>query len=160
MSSLHRRRDKLIKERRHDVYRERGKLPGNTWCPECGVVFTGGRWAWATRPEDAKATACPACRRSADRLPAGQVEISGGFFEGHREEILNLVRNIDRLEKGEHPLERIMSMEGDPPGGIVIHTTGLHIARRIGEALHASYTGNLSFQYGDGEKSIRVSWVR
>ena len=160
MSSLHPRRDKLIKERRHDVYRERGKRPGNTWCPDCGAVFAGGRWTWADRPNEAKEAACPACRRSTDHLPAGQVEISGGFFEGHREEILNLVRNVDKLEMGEHPLERIMSLSNDPPGGVIIHTTGLHIARRIGEALHNSYSGNLSFQYGDGEKSIRVSWVR
>jgi hypothetical protein len=39
-------------------------------------------------------------------------------------------------------------------------TTGIHIARRIGETLTKSYQGNFSFHYIDGEKSIRVFWER
>jgi len=41
-----------------------------------------------------------------------------------------------------------------------ITTTGIHIARRIGEAISKSYDCNFSFKYGDEEKSIRVNCSR
>ena len=46
------------------------------------------------------------------------------------------------------------------PGGLEITTTGVHVARRIGDALGRSYQGDLNFTYGAGEKSIKVSWSR
>lgn len=102
---------------------------------------------------------CPACRRIADRFPAGRVELSGDFFTGHREEILNLVRNAEAAEKCERPLERIMAIT-DETGSAIVTTTGIHVARRIGESLSRSYQGELDCRYGDGEDSIRVAWVR
>jgi hypothetical protein len=35
--------------------------------------------------------------------------------------------------------------------------TGIHLARRIGEALKHAYQGDLDFTYGDGEKGIRMT---
>ncbi len=37
------RKDRLIKEKRHDVYRARRKWPEPTVYTECGAVFVGGR---------------------------------------------------------------------------------------------------------------------
>jgi hypothetical protein len=87
------------------------------------------------------------------------VEIMGPFFASHREEILNLIHNVQKQEKEEHPLERIMMImtEQEP---ILVTTTGLHLARRIGEALARAYKGHLSFRYADDETSIRVYWQR
>ncbi|SPF41153.1 NMD protein affecting ribosome stability and mRNA decay (fragment) [Syntrophobacter sp. SbD1] len=102
---------------------------------------------------------CPACRRIADNFPAGSIEIKGQFFPEHRHEVLSLIRNIEKLENGERPLERIISIE-DQEHGIVLTTTGIHIARRIGEALSRSYKGHFSFKYLDAQKSIRVQWER
>ncbi|MDQ7055715.1 MAG: hypothetical protein Q9M89_04210 [Persephonella sp.] len=45
-------------------------------------------------------------------------------------------------------------------GKIVITTTYEHLARRIGEAVHRAYKGNLNFQYPEGTKYIRVHWER
>jgi len=45
-------------------------------------------------------------------------------------------------------------------GTMLVTTTGVHLARRIGEALSRSYKGEFSFQYGDGEKTLRVYWER
>jgi hypothetical protein len=42
----------------------------------------------------------------------------------------------------------------------LITTTGVHIARRLGESLKRSYRGDLKINYEDGEKRIRVSWFR
>ena len=153
------RKDRLVREKRHDVYRLEKKLREPSKCTECGVVFTEGRWSWAEMPEIVKTTTCPACQRIADNVPAGILTLSGSFLDGHRDEVIGLIRNVEALEKGEHPLERIMALE-DKAEGLEVRTTGVHVARRIGDALGRSYQGDLSFTYGDGEKSIQVSWRR
>jgi hypothetical protein len=127
-------------------------------CPQCGAVFAGGRWAWTESPEGAAQSVCPACQRVADDFPAGYVELQGPFFEQRRDEILNLVKNEEKQEKGEHPLERIMQVR-PADGRTLITTTGVHMARRIGEAVVRAYQGDLTFTYGDNEKTIRVNWV-
>ncbi|GAB4340767.1 MAG: BCAM0308 family protein [Desulfobulbaceae bacterium] len=151
------RRDRLVKEKYHDTYKEGKKRPEPSVCPTCGAVFTGGRWTWAESPEGAARGLCPACQRIEDNYPAGYVELKGPFFEERREEILNLVSNEEKMEKGEHPMERIMEVAAGEEG-TMITTTGVHIARRIGEAVARAYQGDLQFTYGDNEKTIRVQW--
>jgi hypothetical protein len=151
--------NKLIQPKRQDAYKNRGKLQEPAVCGGCGAVFLEGRWAWAAAPRGARKTRCAACQRVADRFPAGRIEIGGAFFREHREEIMRLVHNVEAAEKGERPLERIMSVT-DSGDQAVVTTTGIHVARRIGESLARSYQGELDFRYGDGEDSIRVSWNR
>jgi hypothetical protein len=153
------RNDKLIKEKRHDAFPTKGDWPEPTQCTSCGAVFTKGRWTWETIAGKAHHTTCPACRRISENFPAGYVEIRGAFFNGHQDEILNLVHNIEKVEKTAHPLERVMAVT---PNGqhTVITTTGIHIARRIGEAMSRAYQGDYSMQYADGEKRIRIFWQR
>lgn len=153
------RQDRLLKEKRHDTYKERGKWPEPTLCKECGALFINGRWSWGKAPTEANGTICPACRRASDNLPAGYIELKGAFFQEHYDEILNLTRNIEQQEKNERPLERIMAII-DEKDHTLVTTTGIHIARRIGEALSRSYNGDLSFQYAEGEQNIRVYWQR
>ena len=153
------RRDRLIQEKRHDTYREYEKLPEPSVCTECGSVFADGRWSWKDVPSAANKTVCPSCLRIKDGYPAGYVSLRGPFFNERKEEIMNLMHNEEEAEKGEHPMERIMAIE-EQDDHTLITTTGVHIARRIGEAVHRAYQGDFSFQYVDGEKSIRVSWER
>ena len=153
------RRDKMIQPERHDVYRNRGKYQEPTVCGDCGALYEGGRWSWGKAPAGAARAVCPACRRIADRFPAGRVELSGDFYRDHRDEILNLVRNAEAAEKAERPMERIMAI-ADEAGRALVTTTGIHVARRIGESLARSYQGEMDYRYGDGEDSIRVVWAR
>jgi len=102
---------------------------------------------------------CPACRRAADRYPAGYVELAGAFLRAHQEEILNLIHNLEEQEKQARPLERILTMEVQD-GRCHVTTTGVHLARRIGEALARAYQGELDFAYADGDRVIRVHWHR
>lgn len=156
---LYGRNDRLIKERCHDAYRQRGKLPDPTVCGQCRAMFRAGRWTWEAAPAGTHASTCPACQRVADGFPAGHIEISGDFWRQHREEIHNLIQNKEKQEKGEHPLERIMAIASEEEH-LLVTTTGIHLARRIGEALNHAYQGELEFAYGDGEQSIRVTWRR
>ncbi len=155
------RKDRLIREKRHDSYYEREKLPEPSRCSGCGACYTGGRWTWKAPPAQPPPhqTLCPACRRIADDYPAGQVEIEGDFFRGHRSEMENLIRNVEEQEKANHPLQRLIRIAARPEGALIT-TTGIHLARRIGEALSRAYKGELTIQYADQEQSIRVYWRR
>jgi len=153
------RGDRLISERVHDPYKTRRKLPEPTLCPQCGAVYSKGRWQWAERPEQPHEALCQACHRINDDYPAGTLSLSGGFLAEHRAEILGLARRQEELEKGEHPLNRIMRI-ADDGGDIVITTTDIHLPRRIGEALFSAYEGELDFHYEEEAYAIRVSWRR
>ena len=85
--------------------------------------------------------------------------MSGIFFQDHKEEILNLVSNVEKQEKNERPLERIMKIKNNDISARIT-TTGIHIARRIGEALSHAYKGDYSFQYANGAEYIKINWCR
>jgi NMD protein affecting ribosome stability and mRNA decay len=149
-----------LRERRHDTYKLRGKLPEPTVCPQCGATYHKGRWTWAkvTEPE-AHEHVCPACQRVNDRYPAGELSIGGRFVAEHREEILNLARNLEEQERSEHPLNRIMAIE-DAEDGIRILTTDIHLPRRIAEALQGAWNGALDIHYDEAGYFVRSSWRR
>lgn len=156
------RRDKLIQEKRIDTYQQTTKLPDPTLCTRCGSVFSNGRWSWQELPADARninKTLCPACKRIEDNVPAGYMDLSGEFFVLHKNEILNLIKNEADAESQAHPMERIMEIS-EKPDGVSITTTGIHVARRLSEAVEKAYKGQLDYTYGDDEKTIRVSWCR
>lgn len=153
------RRDRLIQERVHDPYKTRLKLSEPSVCRDCGAVYASGRWQWAPAPEEAEQALCSACHRIKDKIPAGELTLEGQFLGQHKTEILQLIRHQEELEKGEHPLHRIMDMEFGGDKGLVT-TTDIHLPRRLGEALHKAYQGELDYHYDEGEYFIRVSWRR
>lgn len=151
-------RTRIFKDERVDVYREKQKYKEPTRCPECGAHFIKGRWTWEDTTEDIHEALCPACKRIQDNYPAGFLTLSGDFLEDHKEEILNMIHNIEKAESNEHPLERIMEIKAEN-GDTLITTTGIHLPRRLGDALENSYQGELDISY-DAENYIRVSWQR
>ena len=154
------RRDRLIKERVHDPYKTRLKLPDPTVCPQCGAAWKSGRWQWAEmRPDGANEELCQACLRINDKYPAGELILSGNFLSAHREEITHLVRNTESAEKSEHPLHRIMAIE-EQDDKTIVTTTDIHLPRRIGQAIHNAYEGEFEFKYDDEGYFIRVTWCR
>lgn len=153
------RRDKMFEERVHDAYRAKQKIHEPCVCPQCGAVFQEGRWDWAQAPGGAHQEICPACHRINDQYPAGFLTLRGEFFLAHREEILHLAQNVEKRERAEHPLKRIMAIE-EKDGGDLITTTDIHLARGLGEAIHDAYQGELEFHYNPEEYLLRVHWQR
>ena len=152
-------RDRQVEEVAHDQYMARPKPLEPALCPECGLVFHKGRWQRAPRPVKAHEHLCPACHRIKDRFPAGYVKLSGDFLDAHRDEIRHLVRNEEQREAEDHPLQRIMDITEE--GGVTsVTTTDVHLARRIGEALHHAYQGKLDIKYSQDEYVVRVAWER
>ncbi len=159
--ALHGRHDRLIKERVHDPYKSRQKLSDPTLCPECKAVFSAGRWQWlegVLKPTH-KST-CPACSRVHERNPAGILTMGGEFFQGHRDQIMNLLHNKVDAEKALHPLKRLMDIEERDDGKVVATFTDTHLPRDVGAALAHAYKGELDIQYAEGEDLTRVEWIR
>ncbi len=152
------RHDGIFKERVHDAYKAKAKLPEPTVCSQCGAVFHEGRWQWRQAPANAHQETCPACHRIHDHYPAGFLTMKGEFFKSHRAEIMHLVRNHEKHERAEHPLKRIMEVE-EKDGATLVTTTDIHLARGIGEALHHAYQGELEFHYNPEQNLLRVSWT-
>ncbi len=153
------RSEHLLQEHVHDAYKSKGKLPEPTVCPQCGAVFHEGRWQWRHAPAGAHQENCPACHRIHDDYPAGFVTLQGEFFHAHRDEIMHLVHNVEKRERAEHPLKRIMAVEETKNGGVLVSTTDPHLARGIGEALRHAYQGELSFHYNPEDNLLRVNWI-
>lgn len=154
------RGDRLLRERVHDPYKTRLKLPEPTVCPDCGAHYHDGRWTWDERPAgEAHEERCQACHRIKDHYPAGYLSLRGGFVFRHKDEILHLARNTESTESAEHPLHRIMALE-ERPEEIEITTTDIHLPRRIGEALFRAFEGELDFHYDEETYLIRVTWTR
>jgi hypothetical protein len=164
---LHRiqpRRDQIkshhIQEEVHDPYKARKKPHGPLHCPRCGAVNLGARWEWAKeKPAQADEEFCPACHRIQDDYPAGEVILSGGFLAKHKAEIVELVRNTEKAEQAEHPLQRIIRVNeaGDQ---LVITTTDIHLPRRIGHAVVDAYKGELETHYDLEGYFARIKWAR
>lgn len=143
---------------RHDPYRAGSKPKGEQVCPHCGLVNRRGRWMRAQVTPQAQSAACPACRRIADRLPAGILTVDGPFAFEKREDVLATARNVAEKVESEHPLERIMSIETFD-GRLVISTTDVHLVQAIGRALHGAFGGSLHYGFQEGEDQLRVDWA-
>ena len=152
------RHDGIFQEQVHDAYKARGKLHEPTVCPQCGAVFTNGRWQWGQAAAGAHKETCPACHRVHDPFPAGFLTLQGEFFLSHSDEIMHLVHNVEKRERAEHPLKRIMAVE-EKGGATLVTTTDIHLARGIGEALHHAYQGKLEFHYNPEGNLLRVNWT-
>lgn len=154
------RQDRLIRERVHDTYRLRGQLKGTARCPDCGAVYNRGRWSWtAAAPRSAPEIVCSACQRIADGYPAGEMTLTGTFAAAHRQEILNLVRNIEKTENDEHPMNRIIDIR-EESDRLLITTTDVHLPRRIGRALYRAWEGDLDIHFDEAGYYTRISWHR
>lgn len=151
-------RTRIYEDKRHDVYKSEKKHRGNTVCPKCLAFYQDGRWTWDTAPSNSAEIVCPACQRIEDGYPGGILMLSGPFYLVHKKEILQLVQNIHKTEKYLHPLERIMKIRHNKNGS-EITTTGMHLARRIGDGINKAYQGELEYSY-EGENYIRANWNR
>jgi hypothetical protein len=161
-ASMHRARHDGLEAGHHsDPYRADAKWPEPTTCPDCGATVRHGRWTWEPAVPGADRHRCPACARIHDHVPAGELTLSGDFLAGNGEQILTLLRHTEERFRAEHPLERLIDLEGDPTHGTVRATfTGVHLTRGAAQALRDAFEGNLETSPTDADTALRVRWSR
>jgi NMD protein affecting ribosome stability and mRNA decay len=144
-----------VQPKQHDTYKRRTKAADARVCPECSVVYHGGTWFWGAPPLAPVASVlCPACERIRDHYPAGTIRLHGSLLE-HLEEIRGMVANAEDAEKAEHPLERVMEVR-ESEEGLLIETTGIHIARRITSKLERRFHQEARIRYPEEQHLIFV----
>lgn len=144
-------------DRRIDPYQMRKKPAEPAACPTCGAIYRLGRWQWGARPDGAHAEPCPACRRTAEELPAGILTLHGAVALKNKAEITGLARNVEEAEKGEHPLNRIIAIN-ETADGLEVTTTDIHLPRRLGEAVKRAFHGTLAMHFDEAGYFARVDW--
>jgi hypothetical protein len=142
-----------------DPYFQTHKPKGGAVCPDCHAFFTDGRWTWSKQATAGAEELCPACRRIRDRIPAGILTLSGAFVGRHKQEMLDIIRRQEILEKQQHPLNRIMEI-GEEADKIVVETTDIHLPQRVGKACESAYDGELTMRHDQNSYFVRVDWRR
>ncbi|NBO65264.1 MAG: ATPase, partial [Acidobacteria bacterium] len=60
----------------------------------------------------------------------------------------------------DNPLGRIMALERDEDGDIIVQTTTEHLAQRLGHALEKAYDGEIRYDFSHENKLAHVWWRR
>lgn len=137
-------------------------------CERCGAVYAKRRWTLGDTPRDAvlktlaapQKTICPTCRMiSADRF-AGEVRVSGSYVPGHRAEIERLIRNEAKRAAEDNPTARIVRVDRPGADRLTVRTTTEHLAKRLGQALHKAFHGQLHYTFSHENKFAHVTWSR
>jgi len=146
---------------RLDPFVETRKPKEHSCCPHCGATVHQGRWSWHQALERAAALTCPACRRIAERLPAGELKLSGPFLAEHHDEVMQLLLHNEQRYRSEHPLERLMWIESnDLSGATLIAFSGHHITRGLAQRLQDAYGGCLSGDNVPPGSMLQLHWHR
>ena len=141
----------------NDPYQRQQKLPDGTMCSDCRAVYRRGRWQLGSEGSPVHQVRCPACRRIVEHLPAGILTLHGDFAHRHKDRMLDLARHEEAAERKEHPLNRIGDV-AESAQGIVIHTTDIHLPRRIGEAIRRAFHGSIDMDFDENSYFVRVDW--
>jgi NMD protein affecting ribosome stability and mRNA decay len=147
------------KPRKPDPYAPTAKLAEPAVCGKCGLQYRAGRWLRRRGAAQARRVTCPACRRIADRYPAGIVRLAGPHVRAHREEIEHLIRHVEQREQRNHPLKRVMELRATR-SGLEVTTTDAKLARAIGVAVRRAHHGQLDYDWSAVENVMRVDWKR
>ena len=101
-------------------------------------------------------------REEPEDSDAGQattLTLIGHFISQHKDEILSLVRKVEQIHAADN-LGRIIDVKERQDAGIVIRFTAPLIGRRVGEALHSQYWGELELQQSNDGRSLNMTWWR
>lgn len=137
------------------------------FCKECQAIYLRGHWTFdketlaAAKFEKVELleTICPACRQVKTGEPAGFVYLEGDFFNQHKSEIENLLKNESEKAAQTNPLARIMEWK-DAKHRLTVTTTTEHLAKHLGRALKRAYDGDVRYDFSHENKLARVYWHR
>jgi hypothetical protein len=157
-------REALLTQKRGRLggpYQRHEKYPANTRCPGCDLFFDGGMWKSGTASESKRQAGklCPACLQIRGGKIGGIVQFRGAFTRPHRQEILNRIRNVEKLVREERPLERIVDVK-EEKDTITVSATTEHLIARIGKSIQRDFGGVLDLRYAPEDKFAFAYWQR
>ncbi|MDI6891411.1 MAG: BCAM0308 family protein [Actinomycetota bacterium] len=135
-------------------------------CSKCVAVFDGQKWIYdeeeylrLKKRGKVEAALCPGCDRLEKRRVDGVVHLKGKFLKEHREEALNLIKNVAEKKRRKNVAARIFELMEDDEG-ITVETTDHVLAERIGKEFEKAFSGKLEITWLKKEEFVRVNWVR
>jgi hypothetical protein len=130
-------------------------------CSGCGAFYVRRRWtlnppSGFSKPFHARPIYCPACTKTRERFPGGELRLVGVEM-ADRNEIARILRNEEERARQKNPLERIMGLHATP-GDWRIETTTEKLAQRLGRSVRKARGGKLQYKWGHNNKFVRVIW--
>lgn len=150
-------------------HRTKRALPEPAVCKVCGDVYADRRWSKPHPEKPGKkhshfrppiSVICPACQRERNHEPGGFVYLQGDFARSHQDELTRLLLNEAEQAAEDNPLARIMALQTDAKGTLVVTTTTAHLAQRLGHALEKACHGKARYRFSHENKLTRVWWER
>ena len=142
-----------------DPYRV--ELEDGSYCTECGISYINKNWKLnALEKYKKKAIICPACKKIKENYYLGILELKGSFLQEHKEEIRNILKNEEERQRAKNALPRIGKIEETEDGKLIVYTTSVRLAYRLGKAVYNACKGDLTIKWSDGEHFTRVYWNR
>jgi hypothetical protein len=130
-------------------------------CSGCGAFYVRRHWTLSlpsgfNNPVQAHPIYCPACTKTRERFPGGELHLVG--IEGaNRNEIARILRNEEERARQKNPLERIMRLQATN-GDWRVETTTEKLAQRLGRSVRKARGGKLQYKWGHNNKFVRVVW--
>lgn len=139
-----------------------GKVKEGAVCNVCSLIYHHKRWIKSEvlqlhSNERGKETLCPACAKIKYSKPGGIVSIKWNNVKEHREELLNLIKNVGERAISINVLDRIIKVK-ENKNNVEVETTSGVLAQRIGRAIEKAYHGTLCYIWSKKEKLVRVKW--
>jgi len=155
------------------------KSGGMRICPKCGSIYYDKKWyapeelarhlakraelkevnfaKWLTKAKQvARETLCAADRQGKDNSEG--VVILKGLRPGLKEQVMRLVKNIDREGRKNDVEDKILSIE-DHGEEVTIYTSENQLAHRMGNQIASAFKkGKLQIKFSDREDATRVYW--
>lgn len=134
-------------------------------CTDCRAVYMNKRWyadngvyESVIKTRGSTEIVCPACRKIRDNFPGGVLTLKGAAGAAFRDDLMKLIKNEEHRARGINPLERVMSVEENGRGDIIINTTNEKLAQRLGRAVKKAFHGDVTYRWSHDNKLVRVDW--
>jgi NMD protein affecting ribosome stability and mRNA decay len=136
-------------------------------CTGCQALYQNKRWFFneelsgkLARTGKVREVVCPACRKIKDHYVEGYLTLSGEFLVEHQNELVTLVKNEAAKLGKRSVMDRIIQLVPEGDNKLVVETTTEKLAQHLGRAVYKAYKGDLSFQWSEPNRFVRVYWSR
>lgn len=136
---------------------------GNTFCIDCGAVYSQKKWSVSARQleemkeKNEEGALCPGCEMIKTNSYEGELILLNQAANLSKDEMTSIVRNTEKQCWRKNPNSRVVNI-AEEADGIHIFTTTRLLAERIGKALQSAHKGSLEVEHTDDLS--RLIWTK